>query len=257
MDSYNRLPSYQQYHNQNDTGTKIDLLGKDNDDRENAAEIDPLLLRESIRNSLLETSNNNSSTSSKRSSSFTKARPISKQARTTALLVALLVLFLLAVLPHLPTADEMDLAREYELSWWNGLSRLRSAQHLADMNRLSFLASGGSHHHHRHDKLVTEIKDHNGAKHYMEPMDGCEATVVIVRHCEKGNIREHCAYVGFERSVYLATLFGDKDHERWPAPSYIFAQGPGQRRNERKMNFREIETVGPVAQKAGVKIDDR
>jgi hypothetical protein len=84
--------------------------------------------------------------------------------------------------------------------------------------------------------------------------EGCEASVVIVRHCEKEHIREHCAYIGYERSVYLATLFGD-DHERWPAPSYIFALAPGGRNNAQKMNFREIETAGPLAEKTGVKVN--
>jgi hypothetical protein len=85
--------------------------------------------------------------------------------------------------------------------------------------------------------------------------EGCEASVVIVRHCEKGNIREHCAYTGYERSVYLATLFGDDHETRWPTPSYIFALAPGGRNNKSKMNFREIETAGPLAEKSGVKVN--
>lgn len=64
------------------------------------------------------------------------------------------------------------------------------------------------------------------------------------------------SHTGYERSVYLATLFGD-GNERWPSPSYIFAESPGFRSAKMKMNFREIETVGPVAQKAGVPVDDR
>jgi hypothetical protein len=72
--------------------------------------------------------------------------------------------------------------------------------------------------------------------------------------CEKGNIREHCDYVGFERSVYLATLFGHGS-ERWPAPSFIFAQGPGNRHTRNKLNFRELETIGPLSKKLGVSVD--
>ena len=75
-----------------------------------------------------------------------------------------------------------------------------------------------------------------------------------MRHCEKANLREHCDYIGLERSVYLASLFGDGD-ERWPAPSYIFAEGPGGRHSANKRNYREIETVGPLSRKTGVQVD--
>jgi hypothetical protein len=47
--------------------------------------------------------------------------------------------------------------------------------------------------------------------------------------CEKGNIREHCDYVGFERSV--------------------------DRHTPEKLNFREIETIGPLSKKLGVSVD--
>ena len=75
-----------------------------------------------------------------------------------------------------------------------------------------------------------------------------------MRHCEKGALKKHCDYIGLERAVYLASLFGDDD-ERWPAPSYIFAEGPGGRRNPFKRNYREIETVGPLSRKTGVMVD--
>lgn len=83
--------------------------------------------------------------------------------------------------------------------------------------------------------------------------EGCEGTVIIMRHCEKGTIREHCNYMGYERSAYLTTLFGD--NARWPAPSYIFAEAPGARRNPQKMNFREVETVLPLAEKFNLTVD--
>lgn len=76
----------------------------------------------------------------------------------------------------------------------------------------------------------------------------------VMRHCEKGNLKKHCDYIGLERAVYLATLFGDGD-ERWPAPSYIFSEGPGGRHNTMKRNYREIETVGPLSRKTGVQVD--
>lgn len=67
-------------------------------------------------------------------------------------------------------------------------------------------------------------------------------------------MKRHCDYIGLERSAYLATLFGNHD-ERWPAPSYIFAEGPGGRHNWAKRNYREIETVAPLSQKLGVDVD--
>lgn len=168
-------------------------------------------------------------------------------------LIAVLTLTLLLTLPcAIPTMQEFEIARENDLNAWTAVLRIRQAQSVADSS-LSFLSSGSLG---DVNRAFRKVDDKNGAKHYMEPPDGCEASVIILRHCEKGHIREHCDYVGYERSVYIASLFGD-DKERWPAPSYIFAEGPGQRRNKDKMNFREIETVGPLSQKIGVPIDDR
>jgi len=159
----------------------------------------------------------------------------------------------------LPSREELDLAREYDVNggWFGGgVRRVRSAQKLADLSRI-FLSQQA--------RMVPELRDayrdirhdKHAAKQYAELPEGCEATVVIVRHCEKGHVREHCAHIGYERSVFLSTLFGDSGAERWPAPSYIFAEGPGHRKNKRKMNFREIETVGPLAAKLGLDVDDR
>jgi len=89
---------------------------------------------------------------------------------------------------------------------------------------------------------------------YDSAPDGCEGTVVIVRHCEKASIREHCSYIGYERSVFLATLFGSRN-ARWPKPSFIYAESPIGRNNPRKHNFREVETVLPLADKAGLTIN--
>jgi len=109
------------------------------------------------------------------------------------------------------------------------------------------------HAHSKHHKHSNADKETNKAQHVQE---GCESTVLILRHCEKGSIKEHCAYQGFERSVYLASLFGDTTESRWPLPTAIFAQAPVARENQHKMNFREVETVGPLALLAGVKVDD-
>mmetsp|Transcript_21971 Transcript_21971/g.33562 ORF Transcript_21971/g.33562 Transcript_21971/m.33562 type:complete len:465 (-) Transcript_21971:23-1417(-) len=78
---------------------------------------------------------------------------------------------------------------------------------------------------------------------------GCEATVMLIRHCEKGNLKSHCNYVGFERAAYLATLFGD----RWPNPSKIYAL---ETKRNHHQNLREIETVRFVALNAEVEIDE-
>jgi hypothetical protein len=84
----------------------------------------------------------------------------------------------------------------------------------------------------------------------------CEATIILVRHCEKGFLKRHCDYIGLERSVYLSTLFGDSPGpERWPTPAYIFAEGPGDRHHQSKRNFREIETVAPLSLKTGIPVD--
>jgi hypothetical protein len=49
-------------------------------------------------------------------------------------------------------------------------------------------------------------------------------------------------------------LFGDDDshvstRSRYPLPSYIFAESPIARHSQHKMNFREVETVGPLVAK--------
>ena len=116
------------------------------------------------------------------------------------------------------------------------------AQNLADDFRLDFLTSTPS----------RELKHHSLNK--FKAPDGCEATVVIIRHCEKGSIREHCSYMGYERSVYLSTMFGNDD-ERWPAPRYIFALDAGKRHDPRKRVYREMETVLPLAVKSNITVD--
>ena len=107
-------------------------------------------------------------------------------------------------------------------------------------------------HHNHHDKY------HGGDESLVIPMPiGCETTVVLIRHCEKELIAEHCAYNGYERSVYLSTLFGDDTTAKYPKPRYIFAESPISRNtHSHKMNFREVETVGPMAEVLNVPIDD-
>lgn len=103
----------------------------------------------------------------------------------------------------------------------------------------------------RKTALVAKAK-HKPAK---PPKEDCHATVVIIRHCEKGSIREHCSPLGFKRAEYISSLFGDDKDSRWPAPSYLFATSPGQRKNKLVKNLREIETVQPLSDKIGVPIN--
>lgn len=87
---------------------------------------------------------------------------------------------------------------------------------------------------------------------------GCESTVMIIRHCEKdgplisdSNSDEHCSYLGFQRAQFLTTLFtGDR---RWPIPSALYALSP-TRRHEPYLNYREVETLGPLSKEIGIDI---
>jgi hypothetical protein len=150
--------------------------------------------------------------------------------------------------------------------------RVRSAQREADAARHAYLDSSALRANvepldndnvreldqppQRRQRRVLKHKSHHDLpRNLTQPHDGCETTVVLIRHCEKGTVIEHCAYQGYERSVYLASLFGNHRDARWPTPSYIFAEGP-QDRNKHKMNFREVETVGPLAEAAGIDVDD-
>lgn len=123
-----------------------------------------------------------------------------------------------------------------------GQSASDKTQHLANRNREPLYGKPKK----RKEHATTNV----------DAPDGCEATVMLIRHCEKGDIREHCDYLGFERSAYLASLFGDDPDTRWPAPSYLIAEKPGARRNPDKRNFRETETILPLATKFNLTIDD-
>ena len=91
---------------------------------------------------------------------------------------------------------------------------------------------------------------------------GCETTILLFRHCEKdgdetfdkeGN--EHCSYVGYERAYFIPSLFGppgQAEGNRWPIPTALFALTPTRSDN---LNFREVETLTPLASKYGLKIE--
>jgi hypothetical protein len=87
------------------------------------------------------------------------------------------------------------------------------------------------------------------------PPSGCETTIMLMRHCEKGNLKSHCNYHGFERAAFLATQFGDGD-ERWPAPSEIYAlKAHGRGNKHHHLNYREVETVQYMANKLGLTVN--
>jgi hypothetical protein len=118
----------------------------------------------------------------------------------------------------------------------------------AMMNVITLPLSRQRHHHHHHHQ------DEVGTSHY--PPVGCESTVLLMRHCEKGDIQEHCSYTGYQRAAYLSTLFGP--HSRWPTPTYIYATSAGPRGHaHKKMNFREIETAAPLALVNNLTMDDK
>ena len=85
--------------------------------------------------------------------------------------------------------------------------------------------------------------------------EGCETTVMLIRHCEKYNLKSHCNYVGYERAMYLATQFGHDKSNRWPAPSKIYALQVKRRHGKHK-NFRELETVQEIAKKFKLPINE-
>lgn len=86
---------------------------------------------------------------------------------------------------------------------------------------------------------------------------GCEATVLLMRHCEKigpdivdTTHNQHCSYLGLERARYIKTLFGST--HRWPKPSYLYAVSPNRTHH---LNFRQVETLLPLSEKLRVPID--
>jgi hypothetical protein len=96
----------------------------------------------------------------------------------------------------------------------------------------------------------SNVKKTKKDKNSVSNVDGCEATIMLIRHCEKGGLKSHCSFMGFERSVYLATLFGDD--KQWPAPSQIYALNTDR---IHKLNYREVETVQAVSDTVGVPIN--
>lgn len=109
--------------------------------------------------------------------------------------------------------------------------------------------------------LLNDLSNHD--KDTINPVVGCESTVLIVRHCEDlgGHVRyedgsSHCSYLGFQRSLYLATLFGNEtSHQRkattarWPLPTKLYGLW-----NQDGTNKRQYELLKPLSDKTGVPI---
>lgn len=165
------------------------------------------------------------------------------------------------ILEVLPTKEEQEVARHYYgdsavYSLPGSTLQMRKAQDDADRAFAPLISNQRSlrKKHHSYEKVqsITHSKAISASAE-SSLRTGCETTVLLLRHCEKGSVAEHCAYDGFERSVYLAdAVFG----YRWPYPSAIFVENPGRRRNPNRLNFREVETVGPLAQRSNVTVDD-
>lgn len=95
---------------------------------------------------------------------------------------------------------------------------------------------------------------------------GCQSTLILMRHCEfttaedaeildeEGN--QHCSATGLARADYFPSLFGDG--VKWPLPSKLYAMKrdrEGVREEDNFLNYREIETLTPLADKSEVGID--
>lgn len=101
---------------------------------------------------------------------------------------------------------------------------------------------------------------------------GCESTLLLIRHCDKDTDADgvvhhegnnYCSWLGRERSYFFASLFDDSPdnpRRRYPAPSQIFSLTEDRSNalesdSDGKKNYREIETVMPLANKFGLEID--
>lgn len=103
----------------------------------------------------------------------------------------------------------------------------------------------------------------NSHAHHDNIQEGCESTLLVMRHCDKlgsevedkaGN--KHCSYLGYQRAAFLRTLFGNATDvsSRWPSPSRLYAlwRDTGSITHT---NYREWETLVPLSKKTGVNIE--
>jgi len=148
---------------------------------------------------------------------------------------------------------------------WDAQQRARASE----QNRVANAAAAAR------KQLNDAQQQHDRNSQHQSVSSGCEATLLLMRHCEKygpyvtdeqGN--EHCSYLGYERAKYLASLFGNNDDDddnhdkgatsnpklryRWPTPSHLFALSPDRYDH---WNFREWETLQPLSKQIGLFIE--
>lgn len=106
-------------------------------------------------------------------------------------------------------------------------------------------------------KTVLHAINHHHHRQHIAMPNGCETTLLILRHCEKygkdaidENGDDHCNYIGYQRAEYIATLFGNET--RWPIPTQLFALTEIRENNK---NYREWETLRPLSKLVGVDIE--
>lgn len=109
--------------------------------------------------------------------------------------------------------------------------------------------------------LLDAMTESDTSRSSSASLEGCKSTLLLMRHCEKkgretsdsrGNM--HCSNIGYQRAEYIPTLFGDG--ERWPLPKKMYAMSKG-RPGVHHLNFREIETLSPLEEKSGTKINTK
>jgi len=110
-------------------------------------------------------------------------RRISVSVGTTLCILGLLCVALIAALPNIPTEQEIEIARAYDLPLLGSAKKIRKAQKLADSYRTSYLDPTPN-----FENVVKRVYHKHAAKHYAEPPEGCEATIIIVR-------RKCCVYL--------------------------------------------------------------
>ena len=175
--------------------------------------------------------------------------------RTTVLLFLLITIIIIGFLVPLMYEDFIHTPRHVEDNLINKYAAIAESS----INLLN--------------NMTTTTLEHSNASTTEElPIvpSNCESTVLIIRHCEDlgGNVRyedgtSHCSYLGFQRSLYLATLFGNtttldegssinnpSHPSRWPLPSYLFGMW-----NQDGTNKRQYEILRPLSDKSGVTID--
>ncbi|GMH94792.1 hypothetical protein TL16_g13003 [Triparma laevis f. inornata] len=106
------------------------------------------------------------------------------------------------------------------------------------------------------DSYSPSILSSKGKKHLTRgptssPL-GCTIDVMIIRHCERGNLRRDCTAYGEERNEYIATLFGEEVEARYPIPSMLYARAE----EGKKLVKRSKETITPLSQKSNIPINN-